>query len=327
MFVIFHSLKEPSLEACIYRQFGKEEVLEWVEDWPEPSCGPNSLIIKVAASSINPKDALLRKGKFSKTLAREPLPRITGMDLSGTVVQVGENVTRFNIGDSVYGMTNHFSGGVLSRYTELKETEAAYAPVAIPLVEASSIPLAGQTALQALRDVAKISSGKKVLITGASGGVGHFAIQLAKHFSAEVHGLCSTRNIDFVSSLGADSVHDYTVNHPSKIDQQYDVIFDAAGRFKAGDFAKQLRKDGIFITTLPSNQSLIYEFLARMKLNKKSRLVVVRSISSDLSYLASLVDSGELCPHIEKVYEKAQVIAAHSHIQSGHSRGKVVVSI
>ena len=315
------------MEACVYRAFGKEEVLEWVDDWPEPNCGSDSLIIKVAASSINPKDALLRKGKFSKTLARDPLPRLTGMDLSGTVTQVGVNVSRFKVGDAVYGMTNRFSGGVLSRYTELKETEVAAAPTAIPLVDASAIPLSGQTALQALRDIAQLSTGKKVLITGASGGVGHFAVQIAKQFGAEVHGLCSSRNIDFVSSIGAHYVHDYTVNNPSKIEHQYDVIFDAAGRFQRSDFSKQLVKDGAFITTVPSNQSLVFEFLARLNVSKKSRLVIVNSSHADLSYLANLVNSGELCPHIQKVYQKTQVAEAHTQVQSSHSRGKIVVSL
>ncbi|MEZ8227018.1 NAD(P)-dependent alcohol dehydrogenase [Vibrio splendidus] len=315
------------MEACIYREFGKEGVLEWVDNWPEPDCDPNSVIIKVAGSSINPKDALLRKGEFSKTLARESLPRLTGVDVSGTIVKVGYSVTHFKVGDFVYGMSNHFSGGVLSTFTELYETEIAKAPASIPLVEASAIPLAGQTALQAIRDIAHVGIGEKILITGASGGVGHFAVQLSKLFGAEVHALCSNNSVEFVSSIGASYVHDYTKMDPSTIQHQYDVIFDAAGRFKRNTFLKQLRKKSIFITTVPTRQSLISEFLARLKISDKSRLVIVKSSFKDLTYLTDLVDSGDLSPHIYKIYEKAKIVEAHTQIQSGHSRGKIVLSM
>lgn len=315
------------MEACIYKSFGKEPVLEWVDNWPEPECRSNSLIVKVTASSINPKDALLRKGKFSKTLARDPLPRITGLDVSGTVIKVGSKVSHFKVGDVVYGMTNNFSGGVLSTLTELCETEVAKAPTTLSLINASSMPLSAQTALQALRDIGHVGIGKKVLITGASGGVGHFAIQLSKHFGAEVHGLCSGHNIEFVSSLGAHYVHDYKEKEPSEIDHHFDVIFDAAGRYERSDFAKQLGKEGIFVTTVPTGKSLVFELLARLNMSKKSRLVSVQSSFKDLSYLASLVDSGDLIPHVQKTYGKKQIVEAHTQIQSGHTKGKIVVSM
>ncbi|MBU1564018.1 MAG: NAD(P)-dependent alcohol dehydrogenase [Proteobacteria bacterium] len=315
------------MEACIYKKFGKEGVLEWVGGWPKPVCKSDSVIVEVAASSINPKDALLRSGKFSRTLARDPLPRLTGLDVSGTVVEVGGNVARIKVGDAVFGMTNNFSGGVLSTFAELKETEVAKAPISISLVNAASIPLAAQTALQALRDICGVNQGKKVLITGASGGVGHFAIQIAKHLGAEVHGICSTDNIEFVSSLGAHCVYDYRKNKPAAIDNQYDVIFDAAGRYKREDFSPQLGKNGIFVTTVPSGKSLLSELMARLKISKKSRLVFVHSSHKDLSQLADWIDSSKLSPHIQKVYEKNEIVEAHTQIQSGHSRGKIIIGL
>lgn len=315
------------MEACIYKKFGRENVLEWVDDWPEPVCNPDSVIVEVAAASINPKDALLRRGKFSRTLAREPLPRGTGMDASGTVVAAGENVARIKVGDAVYGMTNHFPGGVLSTLAEFKESEVAKAPVSIPLVNAASIPLAAQTALQALRDLCGADQGKKILITGAGGGVGHFAVQIAGHLGAEVHGICSTDTIEFVSSLGAHCVYNYKKIEPAEIDNQYDAVFDAAGRYKRAYFSRQLGKRGIFVTTVPDGRSLLAELLARLKVNRKSRLVFVHSSHEDLRQLAAWTDNGKLSPHIQKIYEKNDIADAHTQIQSGHSRGKIVVSM
>ena len=315
------------MEACIYNKFGKEKVLEWVDGWPKPECKSDSVIVEVAAISINPKDALLRKGKFSRTLARDPLPRLTGLDVSGTVVEVGGNVARIKVGDTVFGMTNNFSGGVLSTFAEFKETEVAKAPISISLIDAASIPLAAQTALQALRDICCVDQGKKVLITGASGGVGHFAIQIAKHIGAEVHGICSTDNIEFVSSLGAHCVYDYKKNEPVAIDDQYDAIFDAAGRYEREYFSPQLGKSGIFVTTVPSGKSLLSELMARLKVSKKYRLVFVHSSHKDLSQLADWIDSKKLSTHIQKVYDKNEIVEAHTQIQSGHTRGKIVVSM
>jgi NADPH:quinone reductase-like Zn-dependent oxidoreductase len=314
------------MEACIYKKFGKASVLEWVDGWPKPECKSGSVIVEVVASSINPKDALLRKGKFSRTLARDPLPRLTGLDVSGTVVEVGKNVDRIKVGDAVFGMTNNFSGGVLGTFAELKETEVAKAPISISLVDAASIPLAAQTALQALRDICRLDQGKKILVTGASGGVGHFAIQIARHIGAEVHGICSTDNIEFVSSLGAHCTYDYKKNDAA-IDNQYDAIFDAAGRYKREYFSPQLGKSGIFVTTVPTGKSLFSELMARLKISKINRLVFVHSSYKDLSQLAGWIDSGKLSPHIQKIYGENEIVEAHNQIQSGHSRGKILVSM
>lgn len=315
------------MEACIYKKYGKPSVLQWVDDWPNPQCDSDSVIIEVAATSVNPKDALLRRGKFSRTLVRDPLPRGTGHDLSGTVIEVGDNVSQFSTGDTVFGMTNNFSGGVLCRYARLMDSEIAKVPASIPLNEAASIPLAAQTALQALRGIAGITRGHKVLITGASGGVGHFAIQIAKALGAEAHGICSTENTGFVVELGADRVYDYKHQKPSEIDDQYDLVFDAAGRYQRKYFRSQLTGKGIFISTVPSGISILSELLARLGINKKSRLVVVRSSRQDLEQLASWVDSKKLTPHIQQVYGHKDIQQAHTQIQSGHTRGKVIVAM
>jgi len=315
------------MEACIYKKFGKASVLEWVSDWPTPACGPDSVLIKIAASSINPKDALLRSGKFSRTFARDKLPRLTGMDASGIIIEIGSNVTQFSVGDSVLGMTNNFSGGILGTYAVLKESEIAKAPISIPLSESASIPLAALTALQALRDICCVTHGKKILITGASGGVGSFAVQIAKVLGAVVHGVCSVNNIDFVYSLGAHHVYDYNNQDLSVIDDDYDVIFDVAGRYQRNYFSKQIKKKGIFVSTVPKGTILLSEVLAQLGINKTTRLVFVKSKSEDLEQLVHWVDKEKITLHIEKIYDQKDIAEAHTHIQHGHTRGKIIVEL
>ncbi len=198
------------MKAVIYNNFGKPDVLELSDNWPKPEIEENSVLIQTLAGSINPKDVMLRQGKF-KLIAKAPLPRVTGLDISGKVIEVGKNITHVSVGDMVYGMTNIFAGGVHSEFALLQADELAKAPTNLSAEEASAIPLAAQTALQALRDHCKVKSGQTVLINGASGGVGHFAVQIAKILGAKVHAICGPSHIDFVSSFGADQVSDYSV--------------------------------------------------------------------------------------------------------------------
>jgi NADPH:quinone reductase-like Zn-dependent oxidoreductase len=183
------------MKALIYRRFGSADELEWADDWPDPEVSAQSVLIKTVAGSINPKDVLLRKGKFSKTLARDPLPRVSGLDVAGVILAVGSDVSGFSLGESVFGMTNNFAGGVHAEVAKLHRTEIFHAPSNISMEEASCVPLAAQTALQALRDCCSIRNGHRVLINGASGGVGHFAVQIAKALGAEVHAVCGTQNL------------------------------------------------------------------------------------------------------------------------------------
>jgi NADPH:quinone reductase-like Zn-dependent oxidoreductase len=225
------------VKALVYKSFGDPSVLEWVEDWAKPAVTANHVIVSVVAGSVNPKDVLLRKGKFSRTLARDPLPRVAGIDIAGEVVEIGKNVVDLTIGDLIFGMTNRFSGGVHAEYAVIHESEIARAPSNISSVIASCVPLSAQTALQALRDHCKIVPGHKVLINGASGGVGHFAVQIAKVLGAEVHAVCGSSHLDFVAALGADMVHDYAVEPAPQIVSTYHCVFDVFGRFSRNDFA------------------------------------------------------------------------------------------
>jgi NADPH:quinone reductase-like Zn-dependent oxidoreductase len=268
---------------------------------------------------------LLRKGKFSRTLARDPLPRVTGQEVAGEVVEVGKGVSDLKSGDIVFGMTNQFSGGIHSELAVLKANEVAYAPSNISAVEASSIPLAAQTALQALRDHCKLAAGQRVLINGASGGVGHFAVQIARVLGAEVHAVCGPGHMSFVTSLGADVVYDYTVEPAPTITSSFHAVFDVFGNYSKGDFAKQLGKRGIFVSTVPRFATLYGEFLAQVGFSKRSRLVLVKSNTADLNQIREWVETNQLRPHVEKVYRVASAHEAHRHIESKHTTGKVVL--
>ena len=312
------------MKALIYREFGAPNVLEWTENWPEPSVGPNSVRIRCLAGGVNPKDVLLRKGKF-RALARDPLPRVSGMEIAGEVVEVGKNVTSFAEGETVFGMTNRFSGGIHSEWAVLDAGEIALAPDNISISEAAAIPLAAQTALQALQ-LGKLEAGQKVLINGASGGVGHFAVQIANALKAEVHAVCGLKNQDFARSLGAHAVYDYTAQPAPSIAESFHVVFDVFGKFKKKHFAKQLGRQGVFISTVPKPATLAGECLARLGVSSRSRLVGVRSNTEDLNRIRTWVETDQLKPHIDGIYPVERAAEAHQHVESKHTRGKVVLT-
>jgi NADPH:quinone reductase-like Zn-dependent oxidoreductase len=315
------------LKALVYKSFGDPEVLQWVEGWPQPVVSTDrQVLVRVMAGSVNPKDVLLRKGKFSRTLAREPLPRVSGLDIAGEVVEVGKEATELAMGDLVFGMTNCFAGGAHSEYAVLDACEIARAPATLSPVIASSVPLSAQTALQALRDHCRITRGQKVLINGASGGVGHFAVQIAKAKGAEVHAVCGSRHLDFVASLGAGRVYDYALTPAPAIDAEYHCVLDVFGKLARRDLFRQLGRKGIFVSTVPKPATLRGELLARIGLNKRSRLVQVRSCSADLNQLREWIEAGSIRPHVEKVYPVTEARDAHRHIEGKHTTGKVVLS-
>lgn len=314
------------MKALIYREFGGPGVLEWVDEWPEPAIPADGVLVRPLAGGINPKDALLRKGKFSRTLARQPLPRGSGMEAAGEVAATGASVSDYSVGDVVFGMTNCFHGGVHSERAVFRVNEIARVPSAISVTEAAAVPLAAQTALQALRDCCGIEPGQQVLIIGASGGVGHFSVQIAKALGASAHAVCSARNADFARQLGADAVYDYEKQPAPKIDHAFDCVFDVFGRFTGTDFKKQLGRRGIFVTTVPRFATIGSEILARIGVNKRGRLVQVQSNAADLGRIAQWMAEGLVKPHIEAVYPVERAADAHRHIESKHTVGKVVLS-
>lgn len=313
------------MKALIYRAFGTADELEWVADWPAPVISSQTVLVRTVAGSVNPKDVMLRKGKFSKTLARDPLPRISGLDVAGEIIAVGSAVTGFSKGDAVYGMTNNFAGGVHAEIARFYPDEIWHAPSNISMVEAACVPLAAQTALQALRDCGGIGKGRKVLINGASGGVGHFAVQIAKALGAEVHAVCGPHNVQFVESLGADAVYSYADQPAPKIGHSFDAVFDVFGKFTRSAFVGQLGSRGIYVSTVPKPATLWAEALARMGVSRLSRLVQVRSQSEDLKRIKEWIESGQVVPHLQKSFPVAAAADAHRHVETRRTVGKVCV--
>ena len=314
-----------AMNALIYRSFGSADVLEWNSEWPVPDLTDNGVLVKVVAGSVNPKDVLLRKGKFSKTLARDPLPRVSGLDCSGEIVAVGRNVTGYAIGDRVFGMTNRFCGGLHAEVALLEADEICHAPGNISLDQAASVPLAALTALQALRDLCRLGKGQRVLIIGASGGVGHFAVQIARVLGAEVHAVCGPNNLQFVESIGADASYSYHDQPANQLSQQFDAVFDVFGKYTCKAFTRQLGKQGIFVSTVPKASTIFPEFLAKAGLARQARLVIVKSRSADLAQLKNWIEAGKLMPHVDAVYPVAQAGDAHRHVESRHTVGKVCI--
>jgi NADPH:quinone reductase-like Zn-dependent oxidoreductase len=313
------------MKALIYRKFGRADTLEWLNDWPDPVVAAEGVVVKTIAGSINPKDVLLRKGKFRRTFAREPLPRVSGMDMAGEVIAIGPDVSGFSVGDKVFGMTNKFCGGVHAEFANFHQSEICHSPSNISLVESACVPLAAQTALQALRACGGIKNGHKVLINGAGGGVGHFAVQIAKVLGAEVHAVCGPGNVQFVESLGADDVYCYTNQPATEIAHSFDLIFDVFGSFTRSEFAGQLGKRGIYVSTVPKPATLWAEVLARLGVSRTSRLVQVRSQTEDLSCIRAWIESGLVVPHLERTYPVGRAAEAHRHVESKHTVGKVCV--
>ncbi len=313
------------MKALVYRDFGSADCLEWSSDWQPPELAPGCLLVRTRAGSVNPKDVLLRKGMFSRTLARDPLPRIAGLDAAGEVIAVADDVTGYEVGDRVFGMTNHFAGGVHAEVCRFHQSELARMPDGLSFAAAASVPLAAQTALQALRDCADLQPGERVLINGASGGVGHFAVQIAKELGAEVHGVCGPDNVGFVESLGADAVYNYREQPAHKVALAFDVVFDVFGKLSRPAFARQLGRKGIYISTVPKLATFLGEGLARTGFSKRSRLVEVRSRHRDLVLLGGWIEEGSVVPHVQQVYPVTAAADAHRHVETKHTLGKVCI--
>lgn len=313
------------MRALIYREFGSAEVLEWADEQPTPVPGPDQVLVKVAAGSINPKDVLLRKGVFPRLLDREKLPRGSGLDLAGSVVARGEQVTDLKVGDQVFGMTNRFAGGVHAELAAIDADQVALAPDSLTVVEAAAVPLAALTALQALRDCAGLQAGQTVLINGASGGVGHFAVQVARCLGAEVTAVCGARNLEFVQRLGAQQAVDYRQTPATQVPRTFDVVFDVFGAGRFGQYHRQLGRNGIYVNTIPKPVTALAEGRARLGLGRRNRLVIVNSNRRDLNLLRTWIDAGRLRPVVDGEYLFSEAAKGHRHVESRHTRGKVVL--
>ncbi|MBE9198727.1 MULTISPECIES: NAD(P)-dependent alcohol dehydrogenase [unclassified Nodularia (in: cyanobacteria)] len=312
------------MKAVVIRRYGSAEVLQY-EDVAQPQIKPNQLLVKVHASSVNPIDWKIRKGMLS-LLTGNQFPLILGFDLAGEVVAVGSQVTHFQLGDAVYGSTS-FPGGAYAEFAAVQENLIAFKPKNLTFEEAATVPLAALTALQALRDQGNIKSSQTVLINGAAGGVGMFAVQIAKALGTEVTGVCSTKNLDFVKSLGADRVIDYTQQDFTEGSGQYDIIFDAVGKRSLSDCKGVLKPNGIYISTLPTPEVLLQTVFTAFFTGQKAKFVIESPNTQDLVYLKKLIESGKMRTVIDRTFPLAELGMAHSYSQSERTVGKIAIAI
>ncbi len=330
--------QQTTVKAIVHDAYGTPDVLR-LEDRPRPTPGPGEVLVRVHASSVNPADVFLLRG--SPLLLRvsgyglfEPKHRVGGWDVAGTVVEVGADVTRFRPGDEVYG---EHEGGSYIEVTCVEQDRLARKPARLSFEQAAAMPVAGFTALKALRDVAELQAGQKILINGAAGGIGTFAVQMARSFGAEVTGVCSTRNVELVRSLGADHVIDYTREDFTRGEQRYDVILDNVENHPLSEVRRVLTSDGTLLCNAGPNQASRRgrRVMTRMMWSSLVNLVTRQQIlhfyasprHDDLVALAELAEEGAFTPVIDRVYPLEQVPDAMRHVATGHARGKVVVSV
>lgn len=319
---------------AIYRTtYGSADVLELREvDKPVP--GDGQVLVKVHAASVNPLDwHVLRGEPFLVRLMGfgllKPKHRIIGADIAGRIEAIGKEVAEFAVGDEVFG-----SGmGGFAEYVCMREDKIALKPANATFEQAAAVPVAGLTALQALRDHGKIQEGHDVLINGASGGVGTFAVQIAKAMGAHVTGVCSGKNVEMVQSIGADHVIDYTREDYWRGDKRYDVIVDMAAFYSIRKPLQVLKATGVYVgvggssSTAGVIQSLVINsVIARMK-RRKAVTFIADENRRDLTFMKELMEAGKVVPVIEREYALSETPDAIRHVEDGHTRGKVVISI
>jgi len=290
------------------KKYGPPEGLQ-ISEVDKPLPGKKEILVKIYATTVTFGDALIRSMKFPLNLifniafgmGRNP---VLGHEFAGEVVEVGIGTTRFKTGDKVFGATG-FKGGTYAEFLSVPEDSMlAKMPENMAFEEAAAVPVGGNTALFILNK-GNIQPGDKVLIYGASGSVGTYGVQLAKHFGAEVTGVCSSKNLDLIESLGADRVIDYTQEDFTQIGEAYDVIFDAVGKLSAFDCRQALKKDGTFLTTSSSTKDSV----------------------ENISYLKELIEEGHVKAVIDRSYPLNEIVEAHRYVDRGHKKGNVVITV
>ena len=326
------------MKAIVHDGYGPPEDLE-LRDIDTPGIDDKRVVIRVRAVSLNPVDWHLMRGEpsFLRMVGgKNPKRRIPGHDVAGEVEAVGARVTQFHPGDDVFGAC---SGG-LAEYATSVEKRLARKPSALTWEQAASIPVAGCTALQALRDHGRLRAGQHVLVNGAAGGVGTFAVQMAKALGAEVTGVCSTRNLELVRSIGADHVIDYTVEDFTRAGQRYDVIVQLAGNRTAAEMRRALAPRGALVvvgggTGREDDQGGMAEVMRLMiigqlfsRFMRQRELMFMASIRhADLAFLASLIEARRISPVIDRRYSLKEAADAFRHLETGHARGKIIVTV
>jgi NADPH:quinone reductase-like Zn-dependent oxidoreductase len=321
------------MKAIVYSHYGSPDVLQ-CEEIEKPAAGDDEVLIKVHAASVNPLDWHFMRGRpyLLRIMAGLRKPKMTrlGVDVAGQVEAVGRNVTQFKPGDEVFGNCR----GAFAEYVCTSERALVVKPHNVTFEQAASVPVAGFTALQGLRDKGQIQPGQKVLINGAAGGVGTFAVQIVKSYGADVTGVCSTRNVEMVRSIGADRVIDYTQEDFTRSEQRYDLIFDSVGNRSLFALRRVLNPKGIYVVVggpdgrwIGPLAGLIKTLVLSPFVSQKLVMFLARGGKESLTVMRDLIESGEVTPVIDRRYRLSEVPEAIRYLEKGHARGKVVITL
>jgi NADPH:quinone reductase-like Zn-dependent oxidoreductase len=324
------------MRAVFHQTYGATEVLEFRDvDRPVPT--DDEVLVRVAAAGVNPYDWRFMRGDpyVMRFVFGWPRPKAAssrlGADLAGTVETVGRNVTGYRPGDEVFGQVTL---GSFAEYAVAPATQLARKPANLSFEQAAAVPMAALTALQGLRDEGRIAAGRRVLINGASGGIGTFAVQLAKVFGAEVTGVCSTGNVELVRSLGADHVVDYVNDDFARGDRRYDLMLDMMGNRTMADCRRVLNDDATYIAVGGGGGRILGPIIQVLKaraldpfVSQRMRPVSAKPNAADLQEMAGLLETGAVTPVIDRTYPLAEVADAIAHVETGRVRGKVVLTV
>jgi NADPH:quinone reductase-like Zn-dependent oxidoreductase len=325
------------MQAITSEKFGSADVFE-LREIPKPTVKAGEVLVRVRTTSANPWDWHFMRGLpyLARVVAglgvRKPKKSVLGTDIAGEVEAVGGGVTRFRPGDDVFGFV---SGGGFAEYVSAQEGVLALKPANLSFEQAATVPLAAVTALQGLRDAGEIRPGQRVMIVGASGGVGTFAVQIAKWFGADVTGVSSTRNLELVRSIGADSVIDYTREDFTQGDQKYDLIFQLAGTATPSALRRALTPKGTLVLSSGDSPGRVIGPIGRILkaallspfVSQAMRSLVAKPSSDDLQFLRELIEAGRITPVIDRTYPLNEAADAIRYLETGRARGKVVITV
>jgi NADPH:quinone reductase-like Zn-dependent oxidoreductase len=323
------------MKAISYDRYGSPDVLKWGET-AKPAPADDEVLIKIRAAAVNPYDWHFMRGEpYAVRIAagglRKPKDTRLGADVAGEIEAVGRNITQFKPGDGVFGSCK----GAFAEYACTSESKLVMKPDNVTFEQAASVPIAAFTALQGLRDKGRIQPGQKVLINGAAGGVGTFAVQIAKSFGADVTGVCSTRNVEMVRSIGADQVVDYIQQDFTKSARRYDVILDCVGNHSFSECRRVLNPSGIYVGAGGTSDNwmigpltgAIKALMLSWFVSQKQAMVLAKPSKEDLTIMHDLMEAGKVTPVIDRRYSLREAPDAIRYLEQGHARGKVVITL
>ncbi|MEQ8671852.1 MAG: NAD(P)-dependent alcohol dehydrogenase [Aggregatilineales bacterium] len=324
-----------NMQAMVYTQYGSPSDVLRLKEVEKPTPGDNEVLIKVHASSVNSAELhLIKADPFLARLSTgflKPKKTIPGADVAGRVEAVGKDVKQFKAGDEVFGDLSGGGWGAFAEYVCANENALLLKPSNLTFEQVAALPVAGVTALQGLRNKGQIKSGQKVLINGASGGVGMYAVQIAKAFGAEVTAVCTTKKMDMLRSLGADHIIDYTQEDVTRSGQQYDLILDAAGFRPFSDYKRILSSRGIYVFAGGSTSDLFRTMILGALKSKSEGQTFVSLMAApnltDLDFMKDLMEQGKVIPVIDKCYPLSEAVAALQYVEERHVQGKVVLTV